>query len=325
MIYSVKEIRALVNEAINEIKFPDIPAELYAPIRYLMELEGKRFRPCLLLLAKNLFSDELHSALPQAMGLEFFHTFTLIHDDIMDNAPLRRGMPTVHEKWNANTAILSGDVMFVEAFEQISACETIYIQQVLKVFNKMARQVCEGQQLDMNFESREEVSIAEYLHMIELKTAVLLGCALQIGAVLGNATQDQALHLYHFGRYMGIAFQLKDDLLDVYGSPDVFGKQVGGDILANKKTFLLLKALEVANTDLLEELQFLLTVQSIDPAIKISRVRAVYDALSIRELAEEAISHYSAQALTHLHALDLPEQRKETLATFCYQFSKRES
>ncbi len=324
-MYSVKEISALVNGAIQERKFPESPAELYDPLRYLLQLEGKRFRPSLLLLAKNLFSDILEDALNQALGIEYFHTFTLIHDDIMDDAPLRRGMPTVHEKWNSNVAILSGDVMFVEAFDLISACAPRHLPKVLKIFNKMAREVCEGQQLDMNFERLAHVSIEDYLHMISLKTAVLLGCSLQIGAVLGDADEEQAMHLYLFGRNMGIAFQLRDDLLDVYGSPDVFGKRVGGDILANKKTFLLLKALELASGSVQSELEILISAPDSDPQEKISRVKAIYDLLNIKELAAETASTYSHEAFTHLQALNIPEERKQILIRFCAEFSKRQS
>lgn len=324
-MYSVKEISALVNKTIVRRKFPETPAELYDPLRYLMQLEGKRFRPCLLLLAMNLFSDEIDSALDQALGVEYFHTFTLIHDDIMDKAPLRRGMPTVHEKWNNNIAILSGDVMFVEALTLMSTCSAPYLQPVLQAFNKMAREVCEGQQLDMNFENRASVSIDEYLEMTTLKTAVLLGCSLQIGAILGDADPAQALHLYHFGKNMGLAFQLRDDLLDVYGSPDVFGKRVGGDIIANKKTFLLLRALELATGERLEQLQFWINSTDYDPEAKIAAVVEIYNSLKIQDLSAETIEFFSAQALIHLDALNVPADKKEILAQFCAEFMKRQS
>lgn len=325
MMYSVKEISVLVNEAIQKRKFPAEPAELYEPLTYIMQLEGKRFRPCLLLLAKNLFTDEILDSVDLALAVEYFHTFTLIHDDIMDDAPLRRGMPTIHEKWNNNIAILSGDVMFVEAFELVSSSPLTHLQQILRIFNKMAREVCEGQQLDMNFESRKHVTIDEYLKMISLKTAVLLGTSLEIGAVLGNASSLEASHLYQFGLNMGIAFQLRDDMLDVYGSPDVFGKRVGGDILANKKTYLLLKALEEADTAVRTQLESFLYAETVEPSVKISQVKSIYDSLNINELAAETINFYSTEALKHLAALKLPAERKETLLNFCAEFSKRQS
>ena len=325
MMYSVKEISVLVNEAIKKRKFPTEPAELYEPLEYIMQLEGKRFRPCLLLLAKNLFSNEISDSIDLAVAVEYFHTFTLIHDDIMDDAPLRRGKPTIHEKWNSNIAILSGDVMFVAAFELISSAPDKHLSQILRIFNKMAREVCEGQQFDMNFESRKHVTIDEYLKMISLKTAVLLGASLEIGAVLGNASAVDASHLYHFGLNMGIAFQLRDDMLDVYGSPEIFGKRVGGDILANKKTYLLLKALEEADASVKNQLEGFLTKNYLEPSLKISQVKSIYDSLNIDELAAETINFYSSEAFKHLAGLNLPEERKQILLNFCAEFSKRQS
>lgn len=241
----MKELQELINSAVNTAKYPNSPKELYEPISYLMALGGKRMRPLLVLMGYQLFKDDVKKALPAALAVETFHNFTLMHDDIMDNAPLRRGKATVHEKWNSNIAILSGDVMLVEAYKLLCTLDKEIIPDILNVFNKTAVEVCEGQQWDMNFESRSDVSIAEYLKMIEQKTAILLGASLKMGALLAGGSQQAADALYAFGVHIGIAFQLQDDWLDVFGDPEHFGKQVGGDILANKKTYLLLKTQEV--------------------------------------------------------------------------------
>ena len=235
-----KIVFASVDKFLNDTK----DEALYEPVKYILSLGGKRMRPVLALMGNEMFDGNVDDCVTSALGIEVFHNFTLLHDDIMDNAPLRRGEATVHEKWNTNAAILSGDVMFVQAFTLVTSCKPEHLRAIIDIFNVTAIEVCEGQQLDMEFETREDVSLEEYLEMIRLKTSVLVGCSLEIGAVLANASKEDAKKLYDFGMNLGMAFQIKDDLLDVFGDAEVFGKQVGGDILANKKTYLLLKALE---------------------------------------------------------------------------------
>ena len=254
------------------------PKGLYEPINYILTLGGKRVRPLLCLLGCDLFGSPIDRAYPAALAVEFFHNFSLLHDDIMDNAPLRRGQPTVHERYNTNTAILSGDAMLVKAYEHLCRSEVQYLPTLMAVFNKMAVEVCEGQQYDMDFETTDDVSIDHYLEMIWLKTAVLLGAALQMGAIVGGATEDEAQLLYNFGVDLGVAFQLQDDLLDTYGNPETFGKQVGGDILQNKKTFLLLKTFATASDEQQSELQTWLDNKDVNQSKeKVSAVRALYD------------------------------------------------
>jgi len=248
----IVQLQNSINQYISNKTYGASPVELYEPINYIMSLGGKRLRPCLLLMACDMFGGDVEQALAPALAIEVFHNFTLMHDDIMDKAPLRRGKPTVHEKWNANTAILSGDVMMVESNKLIMQVKDNILRPVLDVFNDTAVGVCEGQQIDMNFETRQDVQIDEYINMIRLKTAVLVGGALKMGALVGGADDAEGTLLYNFGEQLGIAFQLQDDILDVYGDPKKFGKQVGGDIISNKKTYLLIKALELAKGDTLE-------------------------------------------------------------------------
>ena len=314
------------NHTLSTLRYGEDPAELYEPIRYIMALGGKRIRPLLVLLAAEMYDKDVEKALLPAAAVELFHNFTLMHDDIMDRAPLRRGEQTVHEKWNANTAILSGDVMLVRAYQLLTGVEQNKLAQVLERFSETAAQVCEGQQLDMNFEQREQVSIPEYIRMITLKTAVLLGLSLELGAILQNAPMPDAEHLKAFGHSIGIAFQLRDDLLDVYGDKAKFGKQVGGDILSDKKTFLMLTALEQAND---EQLQTIIswrnrTGGNIAQA-KVSAVTAVYDALDIRYKTEQQIDLYFQMALQHLDAVQLPEERKATIRKLALQLMERDS
>jgi geranylgeranyl diphosphate synthase type II len=324
-MHSIKELQAILAQAVNNQQYPTKPAELYEPISYLMDLGGKRMRPVLLLMSCELFDGDIQKALDPAMAIEVFHNFTLMHDDIMDKAPLRRGNPTVHEKWNANTAILSGDVMLVEGYKLLSNLEPELLKPVFKVFNDTAVGVCEGQQFDMNFESLTEVSIEEYLEMIRLKTAVLLGGALKIGALIAGAGDREADLIYSFGENLGIAFQLQDDLLDVYGDPDKFGKQVGGDILSNKKTYLLIKARELATGANAEELNSWLNKNHFDPVEKVNAVTRIYDELNIRELAKETMQAYAAKAIDQLNAISVPEERKKALREFGEQLLIRES
>ena len=300
------------------------PIELYEPIRYIMSLGGKRFRPLLTLLAASIYSDHWENAVKPAMAVEVFHNFTLMHDDIMDQAPLRRGKPTVHEKWNANTAILSGDVMLIRAYDLLLDIPAEKLRRVLERFNKTAAEVCEGQQLDMNFETRWDVTEEEYLGMIRLKTSVLLGFALELGGIIGGADEESIQLLYSAGENMGIGFQLKDDLLDVYGDPDKFGKQVGGDIISNKKTFLLIEALSKADHDAKTELDKWIGLETFDKQEKVAGVTAIYEKLGIRAFTEQKIQEYFTKGLSSLHALKIDEERKQPLLQFAEQLVERE-
>ncbi len=309
---------------IEQNAYGESPAELYEPIRYIMALGGKRFRPLLTLLAASIYTDDFNNALKPAIAVEVFHNFTLMHDDIMDKAPLRRGKPTVHEKWNANTAILSGDVMLIRAYDLLIDIKKEDLRNVLIRFNKTASEVCEGQQLDMNFETRWNVTEEEYIDMIRLKTSVLLGFALELGGIIGGADTEATQLLYEAGESMGIGFQLKDDLLDVYGDPAKFGKQVGGDIIANKKTFLLIEALAKAEGGLATELNKWLSVETFDKEEKVNAVREIYDKLGIRALTEEKISSYFSKGIDCLDRLPAPSDRKKNLLEFVHQLVERE-
>src|SRR5690606_8411899 len=309
----IEILKSALDREIEEHAYGQAPVELYEPIRYLMNLQGKRLRPLLTLLSAQLFTDRWEIALKPAHAVEVFHNFTLMHDDIMDNAPLRRGSPTVHSKWNTNTAILSGDVMLVQAYELfLHAPESVLIP-VLKRFNRTAAEVCEGQQLDMNFETRSEVSIAEYIEMIRLKTSVLLGYALELGAVMAGAEERAVKTLYHAGVNMGLGFQLKDDLLDVYGDPNRFGKQVGGDILANKKTFLYLKALELADDETRQELINLFSMPTQDSDAKIKKVTTIYNLLNVKFITEGLIKSYFDSAVDAIGSLPVPPEKRGQL------------
>jgi geranylgeranyl diphosphate synthase type II len=312
-----------INEALASLKFPANPVELYNPIRYTLENGGKRMRPQLVLMAADLISGDFQSSIQPALGIETFHNFTLLHDDIMDNAPLRRGKDTVHVKWNSNIAILSGDVMFVEACRLMSAAPNHALNKVLEVFYKAAIEVCEGQQYDMNFESRDNVHIEEYIDMIRLKTAVLLGASMQIGALCAHACDEDAALLYDFGCHLGIAFQLMDDILDVYGDPAKFGKQVGGDILANKKTYLSIRAFEKASGNIKEALEKWYSTRDLDAA-KVVHVTELFDTLNIRQDAEaEMESHYTA-AIAALDKLNAASERKAHVYAFAERLMQRE-
>ena len=292
-----------IESAIRKEKFGKQPASLYEPIRYIMSLGGKRLRPVLVLLAYGLYRRDLKKVLPYAIAVEAFHNFTLMHDDIMDNAPLRRNQATVHEKWNVNTAILSGDVMLVQVYDMLSKLHPEILGEALPKFNRTAREVCEGQQLDMDFESRSKVSEKEYLEMIRLKTAVLLGFSLEFGALLAGAPESDQKSLYDFGVSIGVGFQLKDDLLDVYGDKDKFGKQVGGDIISNKKTFLLIKALELAKGNTRKELERWIGLKKFNKTAKVKAVTAIYNELGIRELTERKIESYFSRGFNALESI----------------------
>ena len=301
----LEDIRISLEQHIQELELKGNPPELYDPITYLMGLGGKRIRPLLTLLAYGLYKEDYQKVLTPAAAIEVFHNFTLMHDDIMDNAPLRRGKATVHEKWDDNTAILSGDVMLVKAYDLFLSITPEYLKESLQLFSKTAAEVCEGQQMDMNFENREFVSEAEYLNMIRLKTAVLLGFSLQLGAVLAGASKEDSNHLYDFGVNIGVAFQLKDDLLDVYADKEKFGKQVGGDILANKKTYLLVKANELAEGSVNENLQKWINSTSFNPEEKVKAVTSIYDQLQIKEKTLELMDDYFERGFSQLSSLQV--------------------
>lgn len=314
------ELQEIIEKAIPNIDYPKHPANLYEPIRYIMNLGGKRVRPVMVLMASELFNDDVTIALDVALAIETFHNFTLVHDDIMDNAPLRRGAQTVHEKWGNNNAILSGDVMMVESNKHLSKVAINVLKPVLDTFNATAQGVCEGQQLDMEFEQRTDVSIVEYLEMIRLKTAVLLGGAMKLGAIVGGANEDDAALLYQFGENLGVAFQLQDDILDVYGNPEKFGKQVGGDIIANKKTFLHLKALSLAN---IEETDILIT-ENDSPTVKVKTVTELYNRYNIKALATAEMEKHLLLANQALDALKVADHKKIHFRTLVQQILERD-
>lgn len=319
------DLSARLSAALSQLDYGQQPAALYDPIRYIMGLGGKRLRPLLTLLGGQLFTDDLAPLLKPALATEVFHNFTLVHDDLMDQAPLRRGQPTVHEKWNASTAILSGDVMLVRAYELLfENVPPALLPQVLRRFSQTAAEVCEGQQWDMNFEQEPTVRIAQYLDMIRLKTAVLLGFSLELGALLAGAPAPDAEHLRQFGVDVGLAFQLRDDLLDVYGDAATFGKRVGGDIIADKKTYLLLTAQAQANPVQQATLARYLGQPVADADAKVTAVRALYDELSIRPQTEALINQYFEDALLHLDRLSVPAARKEPLRRLALQLLERE-
>jgi geranylgeranyl diphosphate synthase type II len=322
-MHSIEQLQALINKAINDTQYNEEPVELYEPISYLMQLGGKRMRPVLVLVATELFGGQVSKALDAAIGIEIFHNFTLMHDDIMDKAPLRRGKPTVHIKWNESAAILSGDVMFVEAYKLMIKVEDSILRDVLAIFSETASGVCQGQQADMNFENRNDVSLPQYIEMIRQKTAVLLAGSMQIGALIGGAAKDQAKLLYEFGENLGLAFQLQDDILDVYGDPEKFGKQVGGDILSNKKTFMLIKAKELAKGDIANELNHWIE-RSDNPLAKVKAITDIYNQLEVRKLAEIIMEDYVNKALYALDQIAIENNRKSLLRGFAEQLLIRE-
>ena len=322
-MHSINELQQIINTAIANAQYPPAPKELYEPINYLMNIGGKRMRPVLVLMACDMFSDTIERAINPALAIEVFHNFTLMHDDIMDNAPLRRNMPTVHIKWSSSAAILSGDVMLIEAYKLMMHVQPVILSEILTIFNDTAVGVCEGQQIDMNFEKLDQVKVDEYLNMIRLKTAVLLGGALKIGARIGNSTVEDAENLYNFGVNMGIAFQLQDDILDVYGDPEKFGKQVGGDIISNKKTFMLIKAKELAYGETEKNLtNWLNNVH--DSAEKVSEVTKIYDLLDVKQLAENEMARYAKTALDCIAKVNVQESKKEILKSFAEGLLVRE-
>lgn len=305
-------------------KFSKTPKGLYEPVDYILNIGGKRLRPLMLLMTCKLFTNDLEKALAPAYAIEIFHNFSLVHDDIMDAAPLRRGKTTVHHKWNVNTGILSGDVMLVMAYEYLRQVDVAILGEVIRIFNEVAIGVCEGQQYDVDFETMETVTIAEYIKMIELKTSVLVAGAMRIGALVGGANEKDAYNLGEFGRNIGIAFQLQDDILDTYGDPEKFGKKVGGDIAQNKKTFLVIKSLELANETTATRLNNLLATQPVDEIAKIKEVTDIFDSLDIRKHANQKKEEYLNLAYKHLKAVEISETAKQPLYDFAQFLIHRE-
>lgn len=322
---SLESLTKKIAEGIDRLDFERRPVELYEPISYILGLGGKRLRPALCLLACDLAGGKIEDALKPAIGIEIFHNFTLLHDDIMDKAPIRRGKETVHIKWNPNAAILSGDTMMALAYEYIMKAPEPVRSAVFSIFNQTAIEVCEGQQYDMNFETDGNVDIADYLEMIRLKTAVLLAASLKIGAVIGGADEPVSQELYRFGENIGIAFQLKDDLLDVFSDTGKFGKTAGGDILSDKKTFLYLKAFQLAEKKTLEDLTWLFSSDAVSPEQKIHGVKGIYKELDIKSHTEDMISHYYRQAMQALKTMNLPEESKSELIKFANSLRDRET
>jgi len=324
-VHELSDLQGIIAKEVDNLSFPEYPGQLYEPISYILALGGKRMRPALLLMACELFGGDVNKALKPAMAIEVFHNFTLMHDDIMDNAPIRRGKTTVHEKWNRNVAILSGDVMLVKGYELMMQVEDRVLRPIMNIFNETAIGVCEGQQIDMEFETQSGVKIEEYINMIRLKTAVVLGGALKIGALIGGAPEKDANFLSDFGINLGVAFQLQDDILDVYGDPEKFGKQVGGDIISNKKTYLLIKALELAEGEQAGQLDILLAATQFDVAAKVAAVTDIYNQLDVRQYAETAMQSYADKAFAALEQINLPAAYKQYLHDFADGLLVRES
>ena len=300
------------------------PTSLYNPINYILELGGKRLRPILTLMTTEVFNESYEKALNAALSVEVFHNFSLVHDDIMDDAPLRRGQQTVHEKWDINTGILSGDAMLIMAYQLFENYEANTFQALAKLFSKTALEVCEGQQYDVDFETRDDVTIPEYLKMIEYKTAVLVGAAMKMGAIVANASEENQNHIYEFGKNLGIAFQLQDDYLDAFGDPKTFGKQVGGDIIENKKTFLYLKALEFSSKEDQLQLKHLFEINPSDPSDKIETTKQIFEASGASIATKKEIESYTNLAFQILKQIDISDDNKEILKQFGKQLMQRE-
>lgn len=318
-----EEILKLVNSFLENLPYDRKPASLYEPVKYVLSIGGKRIRPVLMLLGYNIFKDNPESILMQACGLETYHNYTLLHDDLMDNADLRRGQQTVHRKWDANTAILSGDSMLVLAYERMAQCSPEKLPAVMALFTETALEIGEGQQYDMEFEHRNDVSEDEYIEMIRLKTSVLLACALKMGALLADASAEDAENLYKFGEQIGLAFQLQDDFLDVYGDTKVFGKAIGGDIVSNKKTYMLINAFNLATDEQREELTKWTTAKEFDAKEKIAAVTALYNKIGIDKLAQKKIEYYFEQSRKNLDAVNAPAERKAELFAYADKMMHR--
>jgi len=310
-MYTFDELQSLVRERMDKQNLIEEPKALFEPISYILEDGGKRLRPTLVLMATNLYKDDIEGAVLPAIGVEIFHNYTLLHDDVMDDADIRRGRQTVHKKWDQNVAILSGDAAAIVAYMYLVKCDNKYLRDSVDIFNKVAMDVCKGQQYDMEFEERMDVNCEEYTHMIYLKTAALIAGSLKLGAVLGDASAEEAQLLYDFGKYLGIAFQLQDDHLDVYGDVAVFGKKIGGDIISNKKTFLLIKAFEMAEGETRERLKGWIDKKDFDAQEKIEAVRDIYDELGVEKVTKDEIVSYIDKSIEVLEKIDVEEYRKK--------------
>lgn len=318
------QILKLVNDYLVQLPYDRRPASLYEPIRYVLSMGGKRIRPVLMLLSYNLFKEDPETILMPACALETYHNYTLLHDDLMDNADLRRGHETVHKKWNANTAILSGDSMLVLAYQRMQQCSSDKMAEVLALFTETALEIGEGQEYDMAFEHRDDVSEEEYIEMIRLKTSVLLACALKIGAILAGASKEDADNLYRFGEQIGLAFQLQDDFLDVYGDTRVFGKAIGGDITSNKKTFMLINALNHANEEQRRQLESWIGATEFDRDEKVAAVTRLYNEIGIDRMAQDKIAYYFEQSRKYLQAVSVDESRKAELTAYAQRMMNRQ-
>ncbi|MFV0419623.1 MAG: polyprenyl synthetase family protein [Dysgonomonas sp.] len=323
LLYTFDNVLDIVNANINKIEYKSEPYSLFEPITYILSLGGKRVRPALVLMSHNLYKDDVDRVIPIALAIEVFHNFTLLHDDLMDRADMRRGKPTVHIKWNDNTAVLSGDAMLIEAYKEIAKTESPYLSEILDLFSKTATEICCGQQYDMEFEERLDVTIPEYLEMIRLKTAVLLACALKEGAIVAGASATDADNLYDFGINVGLGFQLKDDLLDVYGDSSSFGKRIGGDILCNKKTYLLINAL--ADNSTRDELIAWMNKEGVKEEEKIAAVTQIYNKLDLKKKSEDLINDYYIKAVGCLDKVNVPHERKEELYKLAVNLMSRTS
>ncbi|NOY37818.1 MAG: polyprenyl synthetase family protein [Chlorobi bacterium] len=324
-MFTAKEITVLVNRSIEELTLPDFPPHLYAPIRYILSLGGKRLRPVLSLMSANLFTEDIYKILPTALSIELFHNFTLVHDDIMDEAPLRRKRPSVHKRWDTNIALLSGDALSILAYQKLQESAENLIPRLLKEFNEIALQVCEGQQLDMDYETLKDISLDDYITMIRLKTAALISGAMKTGAIAAGAIDEDIALLYEAGTFLGIAFQIQDDYLDVYGNKETFGKTSGGDILNNKKTFLLVSALEKASGETKRKLDQLLLQPDADPEKKISLIKNIYNRLEIPRETIRAIRDYTEKALSGINKTSVANSRKTPLKDLIQDLLGRQS
>lgn len=315
-MHSINQYQEFISDYLQSQSKIKEPKNLYDPIHYIMELGGKRMRPVLTLMSAEVFDTDYKKALPAALAVEVFHNFSLIHDDIMDDAPLRRGKMTVHEKWNVNTGILSGDAMLILAYQYFEQYEPIIFRSLAKLFSKTALEVCEGQQWDVDFETRDDVAISEYLKMIECKTAVLVAAAMKMGAIIAETSEENANLIYDFGLNLGLAFQLQDDYLDAFGNPETFGKQVGGDIIENKKTYLYLKAIEFSSPDQKNELMQLFATQPEDSFDKINAVKEIFNNSGAAQATQKAIQDYTFEAFETLEKMNISEEKKGMLKTF---------
>lgn len=320
-----EELLVKVNDFLDNLKYERKPSGLYDPVKYVLSMGGKRIRPVLMLLSYGLFKDDVESVLMPACALETYHNYTLLHDDLMDNADMRRGHETVHRKWDANTAILSGDSMLVLAYERMAKCNPVYLSDVLHTFTETALEIGEGQQYDMEFETRNDVTEDEYIEMIRLKTSVLLACAQKIGAILAGASKQDQDNLYKFGEQIGLAFQLQDDYLDVYGDPKVFGKKVGGDIICNKKTYMLINAYNRADAEQRRELQLWMEAETFNSDEKVAAVTAIYNKVGVDKLAIEKIAYYFEESKKYLDAVQVSDERKAELRLYAQKMMHRKN